>query len=92
MTDKTTDIEQQQAIVSYLIHNQLHYKDLVKDLTQQLSELLYNEDPVFHRDVERNYLDLVKQKIIADLTSRLPVTVENAIIILEGLNIREFLK
>jgi hypothetical protein len=75
-----------------LIHNQLHYKDICKDLTAQLKENLAKQDPVLHTVINDNYLHMVKSLMAQDAAQRLQITIEDALVTLESINLKEFLK
>lgn len=74
-----------------LIHNQDYFKVLVKDLTAQLKENLVKNDPVMHNDIYKNYYEIVKSTILQDVTKRIGINAEDAMIILENVNWKDYL-
>lgn len=87
-----TSTEAQQLMISDMIHNKSYYLDLIKDVTPQLEWLLKDEDPVFHNDIEKNYLDVCKSKIILNVTWRLQINAEDAMVVLSAIDLKEYLK
>lgn len=78
-------------IIAYLIHSQDHVKNLIHPYRKQKKDLLKLEDRVFHKDVEDQFKDLVKWIIIRDIVSNAQVTTEDALLIVEEMNIEEYL-
>lgn len=91
MNDPMTNIESKDLILVDLIHNQSHFVSIVKDLTDQLPELI-NKDPLFKEEIENNYISLVKSRFLQDITKRLTVNSEDALSILDNINLKEYLK
>lgn len=84
-------IEAEQIILLDLIHNQIHYKSLIEDLKKQIP-LLLEIDPLFEEEIKINYFDLIRSRLLNDIATRLKVTAEDALIVLDTINLKEYLK
>lgn len=81
-----------QILIIDLIHNQAHYVSLLNDLLNQRKMVLETEDPVFHQEIEKNFEETAKSIILQDVVKRLLITPEDAMIVLNELNLKEYLK
>lgn len=86
--DKT---QLRQGIVFHLIHNQQYYKDMITPYTKRRDNFLIINDKVFHDDINNQYWDMVKSVIASDLNFSLAVSYEDAIVVLEEINLKEYL-
>jgi len=75
-----------------LIHNFEIYRKLVEPLKEQLKELLEKEDPLFHEEINKQYIEMIKSEFLQEITKRLQVTSEEAMGVIEDLNLKEYLK
>lgn len=74
-----------------LITNLDHYKHLLSSEILQRAELLKHEDPCFHQDIEEQFLKKAIWTIIKDMGSRFGVSIDDAIIAMEDVNLTEIL-
>jgi len=81
-----------QLIMADLIHNFEIYRKLVEPLKEQLKELLEKEDPLFHEEINKQYIEMIKSEFLQEITKRLQVTSEEAMGVIEDLNLKEYLK
>lgn len=79
-------------IITDLINNQDYYKLVAQDLTDELTNILKTEDPVFYDAIKHNYFDLVRQRFLIEMTTRLKVSPEDAMIVLQTVNLEDYLK
>ena len=81
-----------QLIMGDLIHNFEIYRNLVEPLKEQLKTLLEKEDSLLHDEIKKQYKEMVKSIFLEEITKRLQVTTEEAMGVIEDLNIEEYLK
>jgi len=82
--------EKVQGIVYYLISHQGRIKEKLRPFTEQRNKLLINNS-LFSEEIVEQYKDLVTKTITDELTKDLGVTTEEARIVLEDLNMEEYL-
>jgi hypothetical protein len=81
----------EQVLLMDLIHNQQLYKKSVESLLNQLKGLLETEDPILHNNIKKQFKDKVKSEFLQQAVKRLQITAEEALIVIESLNIEEYL-
>ena len=81
-----------EIIIHAIIHNQEHFKNSTKEFTKQMNDLLTKEKNEFHHDIVEQYKGLVKGVIGDELTKRLAIPIEEVLIVLEDINLLEYLK
>lgn len=79
-------------IKEYLIMNKDHINSILQPLGQELINLQSVEHPVFHDLIEQEYLEKARSLITLELTKVLQVNAEECIIVLEDINLKEYLK
>lgn len=87
-----TDPNIMQGVVYYLIANQEHIKQKVSPFTRQRERLLSTDNNVFKEEIDKQYHDVVKSTIGDEITSKLGIPIEDVLIILENLNVEEYIK
>ena len=86
-----TDVEMDYAIKLFLVHNQWHLQDLISPLLKQKIELYKSEPIEFHPMIHQEFLGLVKQALASEITKCLPVSAESVTIVLQSLNLNEYI-
>lgn len=81
-----------ESIFMYLLYNQGHFKKEFEPFEKQRDHLLRLEDSSFHEEINNQYTDLIKQSIVDGITRDLAISTEDAIIVIEALNLNEYLK
>lgn len=80
-----------EMVVTYLTDNHEHIKELVNPLTLLYSTAV-STDPLFKEDVDKQYQDNVCSIITNEVTKRLGVSTEDVLVVLEGIDLKEYLK
>lgn len=81
------------AIATYLIPAQQEIKLLTGPLAQMKTNLLKNENVLFHDDIQKEYDDAIKSMIAHHLVkAHIGVNIEEAYETLEDVNLGEYLK
>lgn len=81
----------QQSIFLFLMYNQEHFKNRVAPFKSQKETLLNNEDSSFHEEIKEQYESFVRKMIVDEVTGHLAISTEDAIIMIEDLNLNEYL-
>lgn len=79
-------------IVDYLVANKEYVNECLKDLRYQHATLIVTEDPVFHQDIWNDYCKAVKYVIAIEASKAIGCDTENCLIILESIDLKEYLK
>jgi uncharacterized protein VirK/YbjX len=79
------------GILEFLIDNQLHLKTLCRDITIQYKQAL-TEEPFFSEEITEQYISTCNEIITDYVTKNLAINTEQCIILLEGLDLPNFLK
>ena len=82
----------QDKILDYLVYNHSHLLNEVKSLVERKSYLYRAEHMVFHDDLELQYKANLRSIIVNDITKNLNVPIEDAIIVVESINLDRYLK
>jgi len=86
-----SEAEIKEAVMWYVIHNQHHLKEELKDLIQQRNDLIKKEDEVFHDDITTQFEKMAKSIICEKIGKDLALSPESVIIILDDLNMDELI-
>lgn len=78
-------------IFMYLLYNQDRFKIELSAYLKQMEELMIAEDRVHRPEIRDQFETIARQHIMDDVTKQLAIPTESAIIVLENLNIREYL-
>ena len=73
------------------MYNQEHFKNRVAPFKSQKETLLNNEDSSFHEEIKEQYESFVRKMIVDEVTGHLAISTEDAIIMIEDLNLNEYL-
>lgn len=81
------------GIVYYILSHQMRLKQELLSLIDQHTKL--KSDPansLFSQDIDKQFNDMVKSYLVNDITKALGVSTEEALTVIEDLNIQEYLK
>ncbi len=79
-------------VMVYLVHNQAHIKELVAPYTKQRNDLMAQQPVEFHDDIEKQYLNLVREAATLDVAKTLNVNLVNVKMVLEQTNLKAYLE
>lgn len=82
----------QELIIHTLMYSQPYFKELCKDLIAQRNELKSKEDPSLHKDIDSQFVSMVKSTLAKDLAMKHAISTEEILIVLESINIIEYMK
>lgn len=80
----------EEQIVFILVNKQSYFKELVKPLIEAKEILKVNK--IFNDDVEKEFKDKVFSLFVDDITKNLAIPTEDVMIVLENLNLNEYLR
>lgn len=80
----------EQAVIFSLVNKQSYYKELVQPFIEAKKALVVNH--VFYGDVEKEFKEKVLGTIADDITKNLAIPVEEVYLVLNHLNLEEYLK
>ncbi len=83
--------EQRLLIVDYLIDNKDYYKSQFMICEQQKNLLISNENFILRNDINKQYKNFIISQIVDDVSRRLAVPIEDIIIILESIDLNNYL-
>lgn len=75
----------------YLIANQERFKRELKSFVDQKKSLLDKEDSSFHSDIQAQFEEYARSKFVDNVTRDLAISTEDAIIVIENLNVDGYL-
>lgn len=79
-------------IVMYLLHNQLFFKKKFDSLIKFRTSLMKDSNlSLFSDDINKQFKDISKKGIVDEVTSRLAVPAEEVLVVLEDMNLDEYL-
>ena len=81
-----------EEIVLYLLFSQDKYKKINEPYKKQLDYHLNTNDPVFHDEIKEQYKDLIKSLILNQMSKDIFVNPQEAMEVLDDLNLDEYLK
>lgn len=81
----------QQSIFLFLLYNQEHFKSLVEPFKTRREAHLKQEDSSFHEEIREQYDAFVRSLIVDEITNNLAISTEDAMIMVEDLNLNEYL-
>jgi hypothetical protein len=87
----SSNLSNQELIFHTLLYNQPFYKELCKDFISQRNEILEKEDPSLKNDIDRQFISMVKSEITKNLAQRHAISTEEILIVLENVNLQEYL-
>ena len=82
----------EQMILMKLTCQQFHYKALLQTLIDFRNDLIKTEDIHFRDDINRQFKDRALSILADDLTKDLGVSTEDVYLVLENLNLEEYIK
>lgn len=80
------------SLENFLINEREHLKTLIIPLIETKDFLIQNEPDVFHDEIMNQFKDRLGQIIIDEYSKSFTMTPEEAIMILEGIELEEFFK
>lgn len=79
------------AVLTYLLPARDGLREYVKPLREYRDALLEKHDAVFGDDIREQYLEAAKSMIADHVSKAVNVDIENTLIVLEQVNLGEFL-
>lgn len=80
------------AIVDYLVANKEYLYECLKPLRYEYARHMVVEDPIFHDEIRNSYCKRVRSIIAVEASKAIACDTENCLIILEGIDLNEYLK
>ena len=81
----------QELIVHTLLYNQPYFKELLRPFIVQRDELKLKEKPEFHADIDKQFDEIVRVELMKDMTARHGIAVDEIKMVLETLNLKDYL-
>lgn len=76
-------------MVNYFVSNMDYLSNLIKPVKEQREKLLMDLEPIFHKDIEKQYLDRIKWVVITDACKRTGLSSEEVAMFVEhSINLR----
>ncbi len=80
------------TLVDYFVNNHEHLKELLQPHCDRYLALMDEEDPILRNDIDREFSYVVKSVLINESSKALAVSTEECMIVVESIDIKEFLK
>lgn len=78
-------------VINYVLYNQSHFKKKFEALTSFRKDLLSNPElSLFHDEIRKQFSERVKKEIIDEITNRLALSTEEVLLIIEPMNVDEY--
>jgi hypothetical protein len=84
--------EPYQVVRDWLIQNQEHLKIITKPVFQTYNNLILSEDPVWKQEINDQFLKMVNELIITEITSCTAIDLCTIMIELEQIDLRRYLE
>lgn len=81
-----------ELILSYMIDNHEAIKVEILGYKQRRQELYMTRDPVFYNDIKKKFKQLVSYHIAAQVAYQYGLSTEEVLIVLEDVNLEEYLE
>lgn len=79
------------SIFMYLVYNQGRFKLELNQFVTKRDSLLKAEDASFHEEIQDQFKAYVQSILIDNVTKHLAISSEDAIVVIEALNLDEYL-
>lgn len=79
------------SIFMYLVYNQERFKIELNQFVKQRDSLLKSEDSSFHAEIQEQFKAYTHSVLVDNVTKHLAISSEDAIIVIENLNLDEYL-
>lgn len=81
-----------EQICDYIVNNHEALKEQIKPYQNKYIDLLKTEPAILKNDIDQQFFYMVKLILVDNVTKALGVSTEEAYIVVESINITEFLK
>lgn len=81
-----------EQIIEYLVKNKEHFKESHQWLVDEKMKLFGIHSPLFHDDIEKEHNEMLNSLIITEVSASLGADYESICVVLEDLNLKEFLQ
>lgn len=78
-------------VFMYLVYNQERFKIELNQFVKQRDSLLKTEDASFHGEIHEQFKAYANSVLVDNVTKHLAISSEDAIIVIENLNLDEYL-
>lgn len=78
-------------IITYLVDNHEHIRERVRSYTNDKLDYLEKYNKVFHDDIRDGYLEVVTSYLVTDLANRYAISAEDVLVVLEDLDLEQYL-
>jgi hypothetical protein len=78
-------------VFMYLVYNQERFKIELNQFVKQRDSLLKTEDSSFHGEIQEQFKAYANSVLVDNVTKHLAISSEDAIIVIENLNLDEYL-
>lgn len=85
-------MELKDTLKKFLINERSDLKEIIIPLIETKEFLILNEPDVFHEEIRQQFNDKLRQIIIGEFCKGFTITPEEAMIVLEDINLEEFFK
>lgn len=79
------------SIFMYLVYNQGRFKIELSQFVKQRDSLLKSEDSSFHEEIQDQFKSYALSVLVDNVTKHLAISSEDAIIVIENVNLDEYL-
>jgi hypothetical protein len=79
------------SIFMYLVYNQERFKIELSEFVKQRDSLLKSEDSSFHEEIQDQFKAYALSVLVDNVTKHLAISSEDAIIVIENVNLDEYL-
>lgn len=80
------------SVFMYLVYNQERFKIELNPFVKQRDSLLKSEDSSFHEEIQDQFKAYVNSVLMDNVTKHLAISSEDAIIVIENVNLDEYLR
>ena len=87
-----SDMSNQDLIIHTLLYNQPYFRELLRPVMVQRDELKLKEKPEFHADIDKQFNEIARIELMKDMTARHGIAVDEIKMVLETLNLKDYLK
>lgn len=85
-------MSKREELIEYLIDNKDYFKDKYKDKIDRLDKAKETNDNVFHEEIDKQFRSVIIRSMVDELSSYSGADAETILIVLEDMNLTEYLK
>lgn len=80
-----------EILLEYIAANKEYLKEIINDYTKHKKELLKKENSLFHKEIELQYRQTIKENVVLELAKNTNINTETIKIFVENIDLEKYL-